>query len=302
MEDAVTFSAGHLARAAHLRGPARPDAGARVCAMWRGKPLMGETGLGWVAGDHPALAQAPMAFLGEGAWAADLSAWAPAEVAETVGAFTDPSRQVHPDLPGAFAELRAVMLELSALDAECAATARGLFEWHRTHPFCPRCGTATVPAMSGWQRDCPGCGARHFPRMDPVVIMLVTRGDDLLIGRSPHWPERMYSLLAGFLEPGETVEAAVRRETFEEAGVVVGPVAYLASQPWPWPGSLMLGCRGEALSEAITCDPAELEDAIWVSRERLAAIFRGEDAQVAGARAGAIAHALMRAWLEGRLD
>jgi NAD+ diphosphatase len=135
-----------------------------------------------------------------------------------------------------------------------------------------------------------------------VVIMLVTRGNAVLLGRSPGWPEGMMSLLAGFVEPGETVEAAVRREVWEEAGVRVGAVTYLASQPWPFPASLMLGCRGEALSEAITTDPVELEAALWVSRERMALVFMGEDPEIRAPRVGAIAGFLLREWLADRLD
>jgi NAD+ diphosphatase len=143
---------------------------------------------------------------------------------------------------------------------------------------------------------------QHFPRTDPVVIMLVTRGNRVLLGRSPGWPEGMVSLLAGFLEPGETVEAGVRREVWEEAGVRVGRVGYLASQPWPFPASLMLGCRGEALSEEIALDPQELEAAMWVSRERLLRVFMGEDPEIRPPRTGAIAGFLLREWLADRLD
>ena len=156
--------------------------------------------------------------------------------------------------------------------------------------------------MAGWQRDCPECGGHHFPRTDPVVIMLVTHGDDVLLGRSPGWPEGMFSLLAGFIEPGEPIEAAVRREVFEEAGVRVGAVTYLASQPWPFPASLMFGCRGEALGREITIDPAEIEQALWVSKARLAAIFEGKDPEIKPARKGAIAHFILWNWLADQLD
>jgi len=151
-------------------------------------------------------------------------------------------------------------------------------------------------------RACPDCGARHFPRTDPVVIMLITHGNSVLLGRSPHWPEGMFSLLAGFVEPGETIEAAVRREVWEEAGVRVGAVDYLASQPWPFPASLMFGCRGAALSTEIVLDPVELEAAHWVSRERLMDVFAGRDEAITPARPGAIAHFLLRRWLADRLD
>jgi len=156
--------------------------------------------------------------------------------------------------------------------------------------------------MAGWQRTCPACGAHHFPRTDPVVIMLVTRGNSVLIGRSPGWPAGMYSLLAGFVEPGETLEAAVRREVFEEAGVRVGAVRYLASQPWPFPASLMFGCHGEALDGAITIDPAEIEDALWLTREEMVTVMAGAHPEIRAPRKGAIAHFLVAAWLADRLD
>ena len=170
-----------------------------------------------------------------------------------------------------FGDLRALMAELSPADAGDAAAAKGILSWHETHGFCARCGAASEVADAGWKRVCPACGGQHFPRTDPVVIMLITYGNAFLMGRSPGWPEGMYSLLAGFIEPGETMEAAVRREVAEETAVQVGRVGYLASQPWPYPSSLMFGCWGEALNRDITLDPAELEDAMWISREELAA-------------------------------
>ena len=156
--------------------------------------------------------------------------------------------------------------------------------------------------MAGWQRDCPACNAHHFPRTDPVAIMLIIRGNSVLVGRSHGWPEAMYSLLAGFVEPGETIEAAVRREVFEEAGIRVGAVRYLASQPGPFPSSLMFGCHGEALNGALTVDPDEIEDAIWVSREELMDVFAGNSDRIKPARKGSIAHFLLRNWLADRLD
>jgi NAD+ diphosphatase len=132
--------------------------------------------------------------------------------------------------------------------------------------------------------------------------MLVTFGNQTLIGRSPGWPEGMYSCLAGFIEPGETVEAAVRREVFEESGVRLGPVEYLASQPWPFPASLMIGCRAQALDTAITLDPAELEDALWISREDLLSVFAGENPAIRPPRKGSIAQFLLSNWLADRLD
>jgi NAD+ diphosphatase len=155
---------------------------------------------------------------------------------------------------------------------------------------------------AGWRRACPACGAQHFPRTDPVVIMLVLHGNAVLLGRSPAWPEGMYSLLAGFMEPGESIEAAVRRETREETGVPVGDVDYLSSQPWPFPSSLMLGCRGMALSRTIERDATEIEDALWLSREDTLAAMDGRLPGIRPARHGSIARFLLDRWLADRLD
>lgn len=324
MRDAetVTFGGlGGLDRAAALRGDSARqaalwrDSQARVLPLWRGKPLIaGEArdALGLVPVDHPLLdearGRAPL-FLGlaDGVplFAADVSGWEPAGLdAAAHGAFFDPTEQHHPSLPTdqRFSELRGVMAQLPPLGAELAAMARGLFEWHRTHGFCARCGHASEVAMAGWQRQCPACNASHFPRTDPVVIMLITRENRVLMGRSPGWPPGMFSLLAGFIEPGETIEAAVRREVSEEAGVEVGEVRYLASQPWPFPASLMLGCAGAALGDTITIDPAELEAARWVTREEMVEVMGGRHPELRPARKGAIAHFLIQAWLADALD
>lgn len=311
----MAFGASGLDRAAVLRGdPARLAAllaAGRVLPLWRGKPLIaGGERLGWLPPGHPALALGePEVFLGldgeTGLFASDISAWSPEAGAEAVQAgFFDASVQRHPALPDThvFAELRGTMLALSAREAEIAATAKAVVQWHRSHGFCAVCGAASVPVQAGWQRRCESCGAGHFPRTDPVVIMLITRGNAVLLGRSPGWPPGMYSCLAGFVEPGETIEAAVRREVAEEAGITVGAVRYLASQPWPFPASLMLGCAGEALDEAITLDPVELEDALWVSREAMVAVMAGGHPVIRAPRRGAIAHALLSGWLADRLD
>lgn len=314
--ETVTFGGGGLDRAAALRAEAPRladllDKG-RVLPVWRGKVLMqGLDAVGWVGGDSPVLAhaKADAVFLGlsegQGLFAQDISGWSPEAGAEAVeGGFFDPSAQRHPALPDdfAFLELRGVMAQLSPLEAELAATAKAILGWHATHGFCAACGAASNPVLAGWQRTCPSCGAHHFPRTDPVVIMLVTRGNSVLVGRNAVWPEGMYSLLAGFVEPGETLEAAVRREVFEEAGITVGPVRYLASQPWPFPASLMFGCAGEALDDAIRLDPHELEDACWVSREEMLTVMAGQHPRIKPARKGAIAHFLIANWLADRLD
>lgn len=319
LAETVTFGGSALERAAERRGDERAqetmwaDPSARVLLVWRGKlPVLGETGerLIWLATDDPLVAQASeRIFLGldDGAprFATTLSGWEPEGFdAEAAKAFFDPNVYPHPGLPegNRFAELRGVMTALSPRDAELAVTAKALFNWHATHRFCARCGAESAMAMAGWQRGCPDCGGQHFPRTDPVVIMLITHGNAVLVGRSQGWPEGMYSLLAGFVEPGETLEAAVRREVAEETGVRVGAVDYLASQPWPFPNSLMFGCRGEALTTDITIDPAEIEDARWVEREEMVRVFAGEHPELRRPRNGAIAHFLMLNWLADRLD
>ena len=199
----------------------------------------------------------------------------------------------------ALTDLRTIALE-GAVPAETVgalAQAKALFHWHRSHGFCATCGAATRIDSAGWRRSCPSCGTLHFPRTDPVVIMMVVQGEHCLLGRQPRFPPGMYSCLAGFVEPGETVEDAVRREVAEEAGIRVGPVRYLGSQPWPFPASIMIGCVGEALSTAIGIDPDELEDARWVSRPDTRSILegRGPDGLVCPPRM-AIANHLMRSW------
>ncbi|WP_436398214.1 NAD(+) diphosphatase [Roseobacter sp. S98] len=318
--ETVTFGGSGLDRAGEIRDDPEAlhavalDAAARAVVFWRGKPLLNmenPASLARLPMDHDVLelaADAPV-FLGRedgaGRFAFDISAWEPDGLEpDQLGGFLDPTEQRHPDLPAdmAFAELRRVMTWLTPRDAELAATGKAILGWHETHRFCAKCGDRSDVAQGGWQRRCTGCRAAHFPRTDPVVIMLITRGNSVLMGRSPGWPDGMYSLLAGFVEPGETLEAAVRREVFEETGVYVGPVSYLASQPWPFPASLMFGCAGEAVSEEITVDPLEIEDAMWVSREEMTQAFAGEHPFMLPARKGAIAHFLLENWLADRLD
>ncbi len=311
LAECVTFGGSGLDRAAALRcDPAQVAAllaAGALLPMWRGKPLIAGEGLAWVTVDSPVLAGGqPALFLGLDAgvarFAVDISHWQPDEAVEA--GFVDQSLQTHPALPESqtFQDLRAVMAALVPREAELAATAKALLQWHSTHGFCAACGVASEVVNAGWQRSCPACRAQHFPRTDPVVIMLVVRGNRLLLGRSAPWPKGMYSLLAGFVEPGEPLEAAVRREVFEETGVTVGAVRYLASQPWPFPASLMFGCIAEATSDQITIDPVELEDACWVTREELVTVLAGQHPVIKPGRKGAIAHFLMTNWLADRLD
>lgn len=317
--ETLTFGGSGLDRAAEMRGEPglvdrlSADPSTRVLALWRGKPLVrgdARDALVWLAPGHPVLDHADETPLflgrdGRGAiLAADISAWEPVDIdVAALGSFFDPTEQQHPALPTdhRFSELRTIMTRIDARAAELCVTARALMNWHATHRFCARCGAPSAVAAAGWQRTCPACGAHHFPRTDPVVIMLITRGNDTLLGRSPGWPEGMYSCLAGFVEPGETIEAAVRREVAEETGIAVGPVRYLASQPWPFPNSLMFGCVGEALDDAITIDPVEIEDARWISREDMVTVMAGAHPRIRSPRAGAIAHFLIQNWLADRL-
>jgi NAD+ diphosphatase len=178
------------------------------------------------------------------------------------------------------------------------AMAKSMLDWHSRHRFCANCGARTMVAHAGFRRDCPACETQHFPRTDPVVIMLVTRGEKCLLGRQARFQTRTYSCLAGFLEPGETVEDAVRRETFEEAGIRVGSVRYLMSQPWPFPSSLMLGCVGEAESGDIVIDRTELEDVRWFSRDDIGQMLDGTHPEFAAPSPIAIAHHLLLRWMD----
>lgn len=180
------------------------------------------------------------------------------------------------------------------------AEAKALLHWHARHRFCANCGHPSQVSDGGWRRDCPNCGAQHFPRTDPVVIMLVIEDEHCLLGRQSRFPPGMWSCLAGFVEPGETIEEAARRETLEEAGIVCGEVRYFASQPWPFPSSLMIGCHAQALSRDIVVDRSELEDARWFSRTEAAAMLLGRHPQgLTTPPPVAIAHHIIRAWVEG---
>lgn len=181
-------------------------------------------------------------------------------------------------LPGsaAGAEARAILGQLAPADAPLFAAALSLSSWHLRHAFCSVCGSPSTMFRGGWARQCGTCAAEHYPRVDPVVIMLATFEDRLLLGRQPAYPPGRYSALAGFVEPGETIEAAVARELHEEAGIRVSDVRYLASQPWPFPSSLMIGCTARATGDALTIDMQELDDARWFTRAEVAAALAGD--------------------------
>lgn len=179
-----------------------------------------------------------------------------------------------------------------------AAQARAMLFWHRRNRFCGVCGHPTEVAAAGYQRGCPSCGTQHFPRTDPVVIMLIANGDRALLGRQGRFATGMYTCLAGFMEPGETIEDAVRREVLEESGISVGAVRYHASQPWPFPANLMLGCLGEALSSKIVVDHNELEDCRWFHRDEVRAMLAGtHDGGLSCPPTVALARSLITAWM-----
>ena len=241
-----------------LAGPAT-----RFVPVWRGQNLLrpSPNGLPEAAfPQHLRPGEHPWAFLGQ----SDAKAY----FALDLSAVEDPAACLPPG-SGELTELRSAGAALPAAQAAILAHARGLMHWRSQHRFCGKCGAACEPHSAGNVLACTGCGQHHFPRTDPAVIMLVEREGRALLGRAPRFPAAMYSTLAGFVEPGESLEEAVAREVAEETGVAVGPVRYHSSQPWPFPGSVMLGFYADALTEQITLDPEELTDARWFSRAEL---------------------------------
>ena len=194
-------------------------------------------------------------------------------------------------------QLWALMATLEPGDLALYGGARSLVDWHARHRFCAQCGGPTKPAKGGWQRSCEACDAQHFPRTDPVTIMLAEHDGRLMLGRGLGWPEGRFSALAGFVEPGETIEEAVQREVFEEAGVRVRDVQYVASQPWPFPSQLMIGCHSHAVSDDLEIDTTEMAEVRFFTRAEVAASMAGDGPFVTPPR-HAIAHTLIEWWLE----
>ena len=200
----------------------------------------------------------------------------------------------------AVTELRSMAMQgvVPASQLSAIAMAKSMVSWHQRHGYCANCGSRTAMKDGGWKRDCPNCKAEHFPRTDPVVIMLVTSDDKVLLGRQKHFPPGMYSCLAGFVEVAETIEDAVRREIFEESGIRCTDVKYYMSQPWPYPSSLMIGCTARAIGEDIVVDRAELEDARWFDRNEATLMIKREHPDgLAGPHPFAIAHHLLGRWV-----
>ena len=212
--------------------------------------------------------------------------------------------RLDPGAQGAFATDRARHLvgQVPPEEAAIYATARSLVFWHARHGFCSVCGQPSQPEKGGWARRCGACDAEHFPRVDPVVIMLAEHDGRVLLGRQHGWPEGRYSALAGFVEPGETIEGAVARELWEEAGIVVRDVRYVMSQPWPFPSSLMFACIGQAEDDALTLDETEIEHAFWCDLDGARAALAGDpSAPFLAPPPLAVAWHLLNHWTEGRL-
>lgn len=236
-------------------------------------------------------AGAPLIFLGRDAKGAYF--------ASDISAARDPENEGPLAGLGTFQDLRAIAMQLPPGDTAMLGQARSLLDWHQTHRFCAQCGAATSLADGGYKRECGTCKAEHFPRVNPVAIMLATSGDKCLVGRGRQFPKGMFSALAGFIEPGETIEEAVARELHEEAGVKVKSVTYHSCQPWPWPSQLMIGCFAEAESEEIKVDENELAEARWVDKETIRATLAGKGPEGFWVPpALAIAHQLIKAWAE----
>jgi len=245
------------------------DEAALFVPVWRSRNLMRGVEHGKPEAVLLSRAGAEAVRMAGGPWAF-LGLWEKRPVFAVDCSETDDPLPLLPPEMGAFSDLRGVAGLLPEGEASVLAHARGLMHWRVKHRFCGVCGSPTEPRNAGNAMACPSCAAQHFPRTDPAVIMLVVRGDHCLLGHSHRFPHvKMYSTLAGFVEPGESLEEAVRREVMEEAGISVGLVRYHSSQPWPFPASIMLGFYGEGLTDQIVIDPEELQDARWFSRAEL---------------------------------
>jgi len=279
----IGFTGGLLDRGDAIRhDPAafaalRRNPAARLLVLDGYEPAMAAGELGWT-GIDPALADADLVLLG---------------LRDGIGHFAAITEQ---PARGRSFELIAALHALAAGEAATYAAARSVLDWHARHRFCANCGQATAPFRAGWGRRCDGCGTEHFPRVDPVVIMIAEHDGRALLGRQPAFPPGRYSALAGFLEPGESIEEAVAREIGEEAGIAVTDVRYVASQPWPFPSSLMIACTAQAADDRITLDRNELEDAIWVPRDTVRAVLAGAEGPFLPPPPYAIAYSLLKAW------
>jgi NAD+ diphosphatase len=267
-------------------------------AMWNGKPFL-------EAGKEPGslqIAYLPAKLVGELAGGPErllfMGLWKETAIfAVDLEDVADPAAGPLEGL-GAFEELRATALKLPETEAAIVATAKQMFEWRRRHPHCSVCGQRSEAAEGGWKRKCPACGAEHFPRTDPVVIMLAYHGERCMLGRQEQWPKGMFSALAGFLEPGESIEEACARELNEEAGLRTRKVRYHSTQPWPYPSSLMIGLMAEVEDDEGAPDETEISEIRWFTRDEAKLLIAGKLEGVAAPGKLAIAHQLIKAWAE----
>jgi len=270
--------------------------GSLAIALWNGKPLVEEGKAGvqlayFTVGLAAELSSGWERLLFLGLWNDN------AVFAVDMEGSADPAEGSLQGL-GAFEELRSLAPKLAAPDAAIAATAKSMFEWRRRHKFCAACGNPSDAADGGWKRQCPACNAEHFPRTDPVVIMLPCHEDRCMLGRQETWPKGMFSALAGFLEPGETIEEACARELAEEAGLRTRSVRYHSTQPWPFPSSLMIGLLAEVEDDEGTPDQTELSEIRWFTRAEARQLIAGKLPGAWAPQPMAIAHHLIKAWAE----
>ena len=298
-----TFAGNPLDRASDRRGDqawiaeklAAPDSLAVV--LWNGRPLVETDTDGGVQ-----IAYLPARMAGELAGGDErllfMGLWKEAAVfAVDLEGAADPADGPLEGM-GRFDDLRAISLRLPATEAAILATGKQMFEWRRRHRHCANCGEPTLPSEGGWKRKCPACDAEHFPRTDPVVIMLPFHEDRCMLGRQAAWPPGMFSALAGFLEPGETIEEACARELHEEAGLKATSVRYHSTQPWPYPSSLMIGLIAEVADDQAAPDQTELSEVRWFTRAQTRELLAGRIEGVSAPSPMAIAHQLIKAWAE----
>ncbi|MBX7535778.1 NAD(+) diphosphatase [Qipengyuania sp. GH1] len=283
----LSFTGSRLDRADHVRADPERLAG---YMNWKAR-LLGLDGLIPGLDDNGALAWGTLADAPEDAELVFLGL----DAGKACFAAVPPAGDASPRL--ANPQLWSLMATLPADDLALYGGARSIVDWHARHRFCAQCGGDTKLAKGGWQRDCTACGASHFPRTDPVTIMLVEHDGKLMLGRGLGWPEGRFSALAGFVEPGESIEEAVAREVLEESGVRVRDVTYIASQPWPFPSQLMIGCHSFADDTALTIDETEMAEIDWYTREDVEAALAGNGPFVAPPP-HAIAHYLMEWWVK----
>jgi NAD+ diphosphatase len=293
----MPLAAKPLDRAAHRRTDeawlekAMQDDASLFFLMRAGEPFVEKRGLFWMGPEARKLSPgSPVLFMGEDKTGAPVFAMNLPErfdIAASLIAGT-----------GEFMDFRGAVGAMAEMEANLASTARSLFAWHSSHGFCAKCGGVVGIVDAGWKSQCQACGAEHFPRTDPVAIMLAVKDGKCLIGRQAMWPAGFMSCLAGFCEPGETIEQAAARELFEEAGIKCDPASaeYVACQPWPFASSLMVGLILEAETSEITVDKTELDEARWITRAEAREILSGKHSELYAPPPMAIAHHILKTW------